>query len=446
MDTSADWKGNVLKRRYRLDERIAVGLTVEVFRGYDLLEKKEVAIKLPLPFLLSDRDFCDNFRSAAHRAVRLSNPGLVEVLDYGIEEERPFIVMELIKEKTLREMLESGRKMKATGAMYFAIELGKTLVYLHGQGIAHGSLDEKHVFIFPGKKAKVSDAGFPSVLGGAGSPYPHTLDPRRDIQDLGYMLYRALSGRNKSEVAEDVKRGKLKWNSEVPERLKRLVQQCLESFGHGGFISSEQMVWEAVSTLREEQPMITVPKITEAEEEPVEVKPIYRLTLPKLKRWQAVSGAALLAAGGVLLIIWILSAIIAPSKVQVPNFINMNYEEAAGLASQSDLGVLVVGQEHDANVKANYIISQDPEGGVMVRKKTVIRVLQSLGPLTVPNLVGLPLEDARMVLESRGFKVGEITYHEYPDFKENQVLETDPPYGSKLSSGDAVNLVVSKKP
>ena len=73
----------------------------------------------------------------------------------------------------------------------------------------------------------------------------------------------------------------------------------------------------------------------------------------------------------------------------------------------------------------------------------MIKVLQSLGPLTVPNLVGLSLEDARMVLESRGFKVGEIIYRDLPEYRENTVVETDPSYGSKLSSGDAVNLVVA---
>jgi serine/threonine protein kinase len=417
MDTSDDWKGRILKRRYRLDERIAVGRTVEVFRGYDLVEKKEVAVKQPISFLLSDRDFCDNFRSAAHRAVRLSNPGLVEVLDYGIEEDRPFVILELIKEKTLHEMLESGRKMKAKGAMYFAIELGKTLVYLHEQGIVHGSLDEKHIFIFPGRKAKIADAGFPLVFSGAGSPYPRKMDPRRDIQDLGYVLYRLLSGRSREEAAEDVKKGKLKWRDDVPERLKGLVQQCLDSSGHGGFMSSEQMVWEAVSTLREEQPMVLVPEIRPAEEAPAGEAPVHRIALPQLKRWQIIAGVALLAAGAILLSVWILSAIIAPSKVQVPNFVNMNQE--------------------------NYIISQDPEGGVMVRRKTVIKVLVSLGPLEVPNLVGLSLEDARKVLESRGFRVGQIEYRQYQDFAADRVVETDPPYGSKLSEGDAVNLVVS---
>ena len=80
----------------------------------------------------------------------------------------------------------------------------------------------------------------------------------------------------------------------------------------------------------------------------------------------------------------------------------------------------------------------------MVKKKTVIKVLRSLGPLTVPNLIGLTLDDARNVLEDRGFKVGEIVYREVPGYSDDRVVETDPPYGSKLSTGDAVDLVVNQ--
>jgi serine/threonine-protein kinase len=446
MDRSMIWRGKVLRRRYRLDDRIAVGRTVEVFRGYDLLEEMEVVIKQPLPHLLSDQGFCDNFRAAAHRATRLRYPGIIAVLDYGVEEGRPFVVMEMIKEKTLYEMLESGKRMKPLGAMYFALEIGKILVYLHEQGVAHGSLDERHVFIFPGRQAKVSDPGFPSVLGGGASPYPLSHDPRRDIQDLGYLLYRSLTGKSRTEAVEDVKKGKLRWDPEVPERLRRFVRLCLESTGRGGFASAEQMVWEAVTTLREEQPMVSIPKVTSVEEKVEPGAAARPLTLPQLKRWQIWTGAAVLAALLLLLFGWIISTFITESKVEVPNVVNMSVEEAAKLADQNDLGVLVVGQEHDADVKANYIISQDPQGGLMVRKKTVIRVLESLGPLTVPNLVGLSLEDAEAVLQSRGFRVGEVVYRDVPGYSPNRVVETDPPYGSKLSGGDAVNLVVSKSP
>lgn len=443
-----DWKGKILRRRYRLDERLSVGRTVEVFRAMDLLEEEEVAVKLPLPHLLSDRDFCDSFRSAAHRATRLHHPGLVQVLDYGIEEGRPFAVMEIVEEKTLYELLEAGRNMKSVGALYFTIEIGKTLSYLHGQGIAHGSLDERHVFIFPGRKAKVTDAGFPMVMGGTASPHPLSHDPRRDLQDLGYLLYRSLSGRSKAEAVEDIKGGDLKWGPEISPRLQRLVQSCLDSVGGGGFPSAEHMLKEAVSTLREELPMATVPRIGAVEEEAAEVeaKPSAPtlIPIPRLKRWQIWAGASFLGLAIILLTLWIISSVITGSKVEVPNLVNVNVEEAAKIAEERDLGLLVIDREYDAEIKADYIISQNPQTGVMVNKKTVIRVLISQGPLTVPNLIGLTLEDAKSVLESRGFKVGEVVYRDVPGYRDNLVVETDPPYGSKLSSGDAVNLVVNE--
>ncbi len=447
MDRLMDWKGKVLRRRYRLDERIAVGRTVEVFRAFDLLEEKEVAIKLPLPHLLSDRDFCDAFRAAAHRATRLNHPSLVQVFDYGIEEGRPFVAMEVVEEKTLHELLESGKKMKPIGTLYFALEMGKLLVYLQEQGVVHGSLDERHVFIFRGRRVKVSDAGFPLLLGGGASPHPLSQDTRRDIQDLGYLLYRSLTGKSKAEATDDIRSGKLKWDAQVPARMQRLVQDCLNSQGNGGFPSAEQMLRETISTLREEQPMVTISETTPAEAPPgtmdTEQAVPTHIPMPHLKRWQMWAGVAFLIVIGIFLGIWILSAVITESKVEVPNLVNMSTEEAVKVAGERDLGLLVVGQEYDVDIRANYVISQDPEVGVMVNKKTVIRVLESLGPLTVPNLIGLSLNDAQVVLDSRGFKVGEIVYREVPGYSDNRVVETDPPYGSKLSSGDSVDLVVS---
>jgi hypothetical protein len=448
MERLMDWKGKVLRRRYRLDERVAVGRTVEVFRAFDLLEEEEVVVKLPLPHLVSDHEFCDSFRAAAHRATRLNHPGIVEVLDYGIEEGRPFVVQEIIEQKNLSELFDSGRKMKPVGALFFTVEMAKILMYLQEQGMVHGSLDERHVYIFPGRKAKVTDPGFPTVMGGGASPYPISQDPKRDIQDLGYLLYRSLTGKGKAEANEDIKNGKLRFDPEVPPRLQNLVQLCLESAGGGGFRDAEKLFREAVSTLREEQPMTSVPSATVEEkpqEEPEAIHtPIISIPVPHLKKWQVWAGATFLGIALVLLLFWILSSVIAERKVEVPNLANMSTEEAAKIADERDLGLLVVGQEYDADIKANYVISQDPQSGVMVRKKTVIKVLESLGPLTVPNLIGLGLDDAKRVLEDRGFRVGEVVYRDVPGYSDNRVVETDPPYGSKLSSGESVNLVVSR--
>ncbi|MBC7247287.1 MAG: PASTA domain-containing protein [Actinobacteria bacterium] len=447
MELSEDWRGRVLRKRYRLDERVALGRTVEVFRGFDLLEEREVAVKLPLLHLLSDREFCDQFRVAAHRATRLRHPGIVEVMDYGVEEDRPFVVMEMLHAKTLHEMLEMGRRMKPLGALYFAVEMTRILAFLEEQGVAHGSLDERHVFVFPGRRAKVSDAGFPTLLGGADTPFPLLADAKKDLRDLGYLLYRSLTGRSKAEAIGDIRSGKLRWDAEVPPRLRRFAQLCMESSGGKGFATARQALWEAVSTLREELPMAPIPQVVPEETvaEAEAAAPAMPLPLPRLRRWQIWAGAAFLGLAAVTLLFWIISTFIGGSKVEVPNLVNMSVEEARRVAGERDLGLLVVGKEYDMDVKASHVISQDPMVGVMVERKTVIKVLESLGPLTVPNLIGLTLDDARIVLESRGFRVGEVTYREAPGYSENRVVETDPPYGAKLSGGATVNLVVNRK-
>ncbi len=447
MDKYMDWRGKVLRRRYRLDERVALGRTVEVFLGYDLVEEKEVVVKLPLPHLVSDREYCDQFRAAAHRATRLRHPGIVEVLDYGVEEGRPFVVQEKVEAKTLHDMLEAGKKMKPLGALYFAVEMTRILSYLEKQGLSHGSLDERHIFIYPGRRAKVSDPGFPVVMGGTENPFPVFFNIRRDIRDLGYLIYRSMAGRDKSEVLKDIRNGRLRWDREVPPRLERFVKLCLDTGEGRGFASAREAFQEALSSLREEIPMVAVPGDEQGEKEEMleEVPATVALPLPRLRRWQIWVGSVLLGVGLIMIVFWILSGFIGGSKVEVPNLVNVSVEEAQKIAAERDLGVLVVGRDYDAEVKANYIISQDPKGGEMVKRKTVIKVLESLGPLTVPNLVGLTLEDARSVLESRGFRVGEIVYKEVAGYSENRVVETDPPYGSKLSTGDSVRLVVNRK-
>jgi serine/threonine-protein kinase len=206
------------------------------------------------------------------------------------------------------------------------------------------------------------------------------------------------------------------------------------------------MLNETISTIREEQPMAAVPRPEPMVEEVVEGGEAPSIALPHIKRWQIWTGASILAVAAILILIWALSSFvgIGESKVEVPNLVNISEEEARKVAADRSLGILVVDETHDAEIKATYIISQEPKGGEMVKKNTVIKVLRSLGPLTVPNLVGLSLDDAQAVLESRGFKLGEVIYRDLPEYRENTVVETDPSYGSKLSSGDSVNLVVAK--
>lgn len=434
----------VLKRRYELLRKIASGRTTEVYLARDRIEEAEIVVKILHPHLASDPDFNAAFRSSARRALRLEHPSLVKVLDYGIEDDKVYVVEELVREKTLRELLAEGRVMKPQGALYFALEVGRILEYLHSEGITHGSLDEGHVFIFPRRRAKLSDPGFPTTQSGWARPYPPLMEPHRDLQDLGYLIYRSVTGRGEEEASRDIKDGFLIWGEGVPQRLRKLVETCLESDGRHGFADVSELLRETVSSLREEQPMVAVPPVPETpREEPAEGEVGKK---EKPARWRLWAALASVLVATVLLLFWILSMVIGHSKVMVPNLVQMDLYEAQKVAADADLGVLVVGRAHYADVRAGCVASQDPKPGVMVKKKTVIKVLESLGPLVVPNLSGLDLDAAKLLLEQRGFRVGKVTYQETSEYKENVVIESDPPYGEKLSEGASVDLVVSKRP
>jgi serine/threonine-protein kinase len=434
----------VLKRRYELVRKLASGKTTEVYLARDRIEGTEIVVKVLYPQLASDPDFNAAFRSSARRALRLEHAGLVKVLDYGVEDDRVYVVEEFVKERTLGELLAEGKVMKPQGALYFALEVGRILEYLHSEGITHGSLDEGHVFIFPRRRAKLSDPGFPTTLSGWARPYPPLMEPHRDIRDLGYLIYRSVTGRSEEEANRDIREGFLIWGEGVPSRLRKLVESCLASDGRHGYGEVTELLRETISSLREEQPMVPVPSLPTAwREEAGEEPPAGEGRPARWRLWAAVASATLAA---ILLVFWLVSTVIGHSKVMVPNLVHMDLYEAQKVAADADLGLLVVGRAHYADVRANCVASQDPKPGVMVRKKTVIKVLESLGPLVVPNLSGLDLDAAKLLLEQRGFRVGKVIYRETDEYKEDVVIESDPPYGGKLSEGAPVDLVVSKRP
>jgi serine/threonine-protein kinase len=205
--------GVVLEGRYRLEERLARGGMSTVYAATDLRLHKTVAVKVMAEHLAHDPTFVDRFTREARAAAMLSHPNVVGVSDQGSDQGLVFLVMELVRGRTLRDLLTARGRL--TVAEAFAV-LEPTLAGLtaaHRAGIVHRDIKPENVLIGVDGVVKVADFGLARAVVGTGQTSqtggvligtvaylsPEQLergraDARSDIYAAGIVLYEMLTG------------------------------------------------------------------------------------------------------------------------------------------------------------------------------------------------------------------------------------------------------------
>jgi serine/threonine protein kinase/beta-lactam-binding protein with PASTA domain len=205
--------GLVLEGRYRLEERLARGGMSTVYAATDLRLHKTVAVKVMAEHLAHDPTFVDRFTREARAAAMLSHVNVVGVSDQGSDQGLVFLVMELVRGRTLRDLLQARGRL--TVAEAFAV-LEPTLAGLtaaHRAGIVHRDIKPENVLIGVDGVVKVADFGLARAVVGTGQTSqtggvligtvaylsPEQLergraDARSDIYAAGIVLYEMLTG------------------------------------------------------------------------------------------------------------------------------------------------------------------------------------------------------------------------------------------------------------
>jgi eukaryotic-like serine/threonine-protein kinase len=196
------------RRRYEVVAQIASGGMATVYRAHDRQLDRVVAIKVPRPELARDVAFREQFRREARAAARLAHPNVVAVHDSGEDRGLPWIVMELVEGQTLRALLEArGRLDPQTGAELIG-EIADALDHAHRHGIAHLDVKPENVLL-TSDSVKVADFGLVRAAHGASDHAlagtvqycaPEVLrgglaDGRADVYSLGVVAYELLTGR-----------------------------------------------------------------------------------------------------------------------------------------------------------------------------------------------------------------------------------------------------------
>src|SRR5690606_2266248 len=217
--TDSDANMRPLGDRYEIGDLVGRGGMSDVYAGRDTRLGRPVAIKMLRSDLAAYETFQERFRREAQSAASLNHPSIVAVYDTGEATKEsgatvPYIVMELVEGRTLRDVLRDGRKILPERALSITAAILSALDYSHRAGIVHRDIKPANVMLTPEGKVKVMDCGIAratadastamtltaAVIGTAQYLSPEqarveTVDARSDIYSTGCVLYELLTGR-----------------------------------------------------------------------------------------------------------------------------------------------------------------------------------------------------------------------------------------------------------
>ena len=203
--------GTSLGGRYRLDARIGHGGMSTVYRAFDTVLERQVAVKLMHREIAHNPDQLERFRREARAVAQLNHPHIVQVIDAGEDDAMPFIVFEYVEGETLKERIQRYGRLPIPEALAYAIEVGRALGAAHARGIVHRDVKPQNILVDEEGSGKVTDFGIARTLEQDGltadgrvlgttdyvSPEQalgHPVTGQSDIYSLGVVLFEMLTG------------------------------------------------------------------------------------------------------------------------------------------------------------------------------------------------------------------------------------------------------------
>ncbi len=464
----------------------------DVFEAEDTLLNRSVAVKLLHANFASDKAFVARFRREAQAAANLSHPNIVAIYDWGQDEGTYFMVMELIRGRTLREIVKSEGPLLARRSAEIAAEAAAALSIAHQHGVFHRDVKPGNIMITEDGSVKVTDFGIAralddseeltrtgAVIGTATYFSPEQAqglpaDERSDVYSLGIVLYELLTGRppftGESPVAVAYQHVSEQApppdsiNPDVPREIAAITEHAIRKKPEDRYLTADEFRADLLRYLGGREPIAAAALIAAAPTAmipqaaaplPVAGGPSSTATfdMPAEQRSQAGYWAAVGALIVILLLgLWLLLRLLSGGEptvgtIEIPVLTGVPEEQAFETLQDMDLKVRTV-RESSNEIGTGLVIRTDPPSGSNVEPRSVVDVVVSAGPekFGVPNVIGENVDVARAQIEAQGFFVGAREYVETEDFDENVVIAQSPDGGTTAAPGATVDLIVSAGP
>ena len=494
-------EGKLLGGRYEIIEKIGNGGMATVYRATDKVLKRDVAVKILRDEFTTDEEFIKRFEVEAQSAARLTHPNIVSIYDVGVEDNFNYIVMELIRGKTLKEIiLEEKGPLPWKWSVNVAIQIASALETAHRNNIIHRDIKPHNIIITEDGIAKVTDFGiakavsnstitaFGTTIGSVHYFSPEHArggftDAKSDLYSLGVVLYEMVTGKVPFDADTPVSvalkhmqekpEEPIEVNPNVPMAVNKIIMKALQKDTNFRYQTATDMLEDLRKALKnpdgdfvddEEYDPTAKTQVLHTEmynnirgdkrqNEDSKKDGKFKAFIKRHKKLSIFIGLILLftlSLGGTMLALNLTN----PAEVDMPNVVGLSQDEAKQDIEEAKLVFEVASEEYNKDVPEGFVISQKAEDDlgdftttpenkkVKEGSKVLVKISKGQEKTTVPNVEGKEKEEAIKMLEDAKLEV-EVIEETSKTVQEGYVIsqETDP--DSEAFAGDTVKIHVS---
>ena len=491
-----NYVGKRLDGRYEIMEVLGIGGMAVVYKAFDNIDHRIVAVKILKDEFLANPDFKRRFMNESKAISVLSHPNIVKVYDVSYGEILQYIVMEYVDGISLKEYIEQQGVIDPREALYFVTQILRALQHAHDKGIVHRDIKPQNIMLISDGTIKVTDFGIARFSrsetrtmtdGAIGSVHyispeqakGSVTDAKTDLYAVGVMLYEMLTGRlpfqsdNAVSVAhmqlhnDPVKHTAI--NPSIPVGLEQIIIRAMQKNQNDRYQSASEILMDIEAFKRnpnikfdysyfndsvkkelpEDRPPVKTPLKPVKTKEPVRTaKSDYGDSaddsedLSSKKKTIAVLCGVLCAL--VIFAIALVTFFLPGSKgVAVPDLVGKNFfTEVMNNSAYVDFGFEPITVD-DSDEPSGTIIDQSPAGGkVQKGSKITVYISISAAKVNVPDVYGYEYTSAETVLKGEGFEVT-IIKEKNDEVEIGKVIRTSPRKNASVEYGSLITIYVA---
>ena len=482
-------EGKIIGNRYQIIEKIGNGGMATVYKAKCLVLNRYVAVKILRDEFTTDEEFIKRFNIEAQAAASLTHPNIVSVYDVGNENNLYYIVMELVKGKTLKEIIVEDGILGWKWSVKVAMQIASALEKAHRNNIIHRDIKPHNIIITEDGVAKVTDFGiakavsnstitaFGTTIGSVHYFSPEHArggftDAKSDLYSLGVVLYEMITGRvpfdSDTPVSVALKHMQedpiepIILKPELPHSVNDIIMKAMQKDTEKRYSNATEMLKDLEMSLKnpdgkfvfgENRDFATqrIDLSYAKKEENKEEKETRKESKGKIQKFfeehKALKIIAIilacilvfaLAMGGTYLALTLGRA----KEVQIPDLAKLTYEQAESKTKELKLNIEKSEEKYHLEIPEGQIIEQDPkyQSNYKIKEGSTIKVIVSKGQeiVEVPNesqILGKPRDEATKALRDAGLEV-QVKEENSDEIQKNHVIKIENAEGQKVSGGE----------